>query len=333
MGKVKLFLFLLIIAAILTYSYTDFFQQNGITANAIKDAMIKKDAKTIEEQNLLPEIYFTNKTDITPILLNLINSSSDIKCALYDIDYPPLVNAFKEKNAKIAVEDDNYENEFHTNKSNGKMHNKFCIFDNKTIITGATNLNDEGIYKNDNNFIVLHSKYLAENYLAEFDEIYNDRFASGEKVKYSEIILNNKTRIQNYFCPEDECQKHVLSELEKSKSSIYFMTFSFTDKKIADKLIEKNNLKLDVKGVVEKQRWKDPNEVGKYLNDSGVEIIQDKNKYVMHHKVFIIDNKTVITGSYNPTTSGNRYNDENIIIFDDVELAKEFLKEFERLTS
>lgn len=336
MKKITFVIILIVIVLISIYTYTGFVKENKITANTIKQTITNQqnnnqNTNLIYESNSNPEIYFTKTTNITPILLNLISSSTDIKCALYDVDYKPIVDALKQKKAKVAVEDKNYANEFHTANSSGEMHNKFCVFDNKTIITGATNLNDEGIYKNDNNFLVIHSIYLAKNYLAEFDEIYNDIFAKGEKVIYPQILLNNKTLIKNYFCPEDECQKHVIEELNKANQSIYFMTFSFTDKTIADKLIEKNNKGIIVQGVFEKQRWNNNYEVFKYLNASNVTMIPDKNKYIMHHKVFIIDNKTVITGSYNPTGSGNKYNDENIVIITDEKITYEFINEFERL--
>lgn len=330
----KKLIFVLSIAIILglsIYGYYDFFKKNEITGFSIAQARLNNNI--VYEENLAPKVYFTTVTNITPILIDLIQSSTDIKCALYEVSEKNVVAAFKSKNALISVENNNYHNEFHTGKSSGEMHNKFCIFDNNTVITGATNLNVEGIYKNDNNFMIIHSKYIASNYLAEFDEIYNDRFATGDKVKYPEVIINNKTIIKNYFCPDDECQKHVLEELNKANNSIYFMTFSFTDKKIADKLIEKNNVGLDVKGVFEKQRLNNNYEVYKYLNSSNVTMTPDKNKYIMHHKVFIIDNKTVITGSYNPTGSGNKYNDENIVIITDDAIANEFLQEFERLVS
>ncbi|PIZ50622.1 hypothetical protein COY27_06455 [Candidatus Woesearchaeota archaeon CG_4_10_14_0_2_um_filter_33_13] len=48
----------------------------------------------------------------------------------------------------------------------------------------------------------------------------------------------------------------------------------------------------------------------------------------MHHKVFIIDNRTVITGSYNPTGGGDKSNDENILIVEDEEIAGRFVEEF-----
>ena len=48
----------------------------------------------------------------------------------------------------------------------------------------------------------------------------------------------------------------------------------------------------------------------------------------MHHKVFIIDNETVITGSMNPTGNGDKYNDENILIIRNKEITGRFLQEF-----
>ena len=49
--------------------------------------------------------------------------------------------------------------------------------------------------------------------------------------------------------------------------------------------------------------------------------------------MFIIDNETVVTGSFNPTLSGDTRNDENILIIHDKEIAKEFLEEFENMFS
>lgn len=49
----------------------------------------------------------------------------------------------------------------------------------------------------------------------------------------------------------------------------------------------------------------------------------------MHHKVFIIDEKTVITGSFNPSNNGDKGNDENILIIGSEEIAGMFEEEFE----
>jgi phosphatidylserine/phosphatidylglycerophosphate/cardiolipin synthase-like enzyme len=51
----------------------------------------------------------------------------------------------------------------------------------------------------------------------------------------------------------------------------------------------------------------------------------------MRHKVIIIDKKIVVTGSMNPTSSGNLRNDENVLIIYDENIAKKYLNEFERM--
>jgi len=51
----------------------------------------------------------------------------------------------------------------------------------------------------------------------------------------------------------------------------------------------------------------------------------------MHNKVFIIDNKTTITGSYNPTSAGTNKNDENMLVIHDEKISDQFLEEFKRI--
>jgi phosphatidylserine/phosphatidylglycerophosphate/cardiolipin synthase-like enzyme len=50
----------------------------------------------------------------------------------------------------------------------------------------------------------------------------------------------------------------------------------------------------------------------------------------MHHKTSIIDEKTVITGSMNPTACGNERNDENMLVIEDEGIAGLYLEEFEK---
>ena len=51
----------------------------------------------------------------------------------------------------------------------------------------------------------------------------------------------------------------------------------------------------------------------------------------MHHKVFIIDGETVITGSYNFSRSAEERNDENTLIIHSPTVAAQFQAEFERV--
>ena len=105
------------------------------------------------------------------------------------------------------------------------------------------------------------------------------------------------------------------------------MTFSFTHEGIANVLLLKNLDGLEVKGVMEVRQISEHSEYGRLLQNK-VEVRKDGNKNNLHHKVFIVDEKTVITGSFNPTANGDKHNDENLIIIGDEEIAKRFMEEF-----
>jgi phosphatidylserine/phosphatidylglycerophosphate/cardiolipin synthase-like enzyme len=51
----------------------------------------------------------------------------------------------------------------------------------------------------------------------------------------------------------------------------------------------------------------------------------------MHHKVIIIDDETVILGSYNFSRSAEISNDENVLIIHDPAVASLFVEEFGRI--
>lgn len=67
------------------------------------------------------------------------------------------------------------------------------------------------------------------------------------------------------------------------------------------------------------------------MKKTGLDVRQDGNPYLMHHKVFIIDGKTVVLGSFNFSQNAETENDENLLIVDDPSLAQQFIAEFGRV--
>lgn len=289
------------------------------------------------EYNLKPIVLFCPEDSCGKNLEFLLNSSkSSIHCAFFDLDLENIISTLAKKShdveVKIVIDDRNYEEQIKGNikvdDGSQLMHNKFCVIDNNIVWTGSFNPTENGDKKNNNNVIIFYSKLLAENYKNEFEELWNENFGDGDKVKNPIIYLNNK-KIENYFCPEDDCEKQVIRTIKGAKKSVYFMTFSFTSENIADELLFKEN--IDIKGVFEARSTGGDYAQYTRLRDFGLDVRKDKNKANMHHKTFIIDNEIVITGSYNPTESGNIRNDENLIIIHDKEIVDKYLEEFERI--
>jgi phosphatidylserine/phosphatidylglycerophosphate/cardiolipin synthase-like enzyme len=51
----------------------------------------------------------------------------------------------------------------------------------------------------------------------------------------------------------------------------------------------------------------------------------------MHHKVFIIDDKIVVTGSYNYSNNSENTNDENLVFVNNSAIASNYEKEFDEV--
>jgi len=293
------------------------------------------------EDNMIIDTYFCPQDNCSQVLIALILSSTDsIFCAFFDFDLVEIDNLLKDKSKRIKVrlivDGDNSlikDREFIIieNKSSF-MHNKFCIFDKKIVLTGSTNPTINGITKNNNNMVIIRSRYLARNYLEEFLELYQGIYSKGNKVRNNKIVdLKNSIIIDNYFCPEDDCESMMLKALKSSEKSIYFMTYSFTSDKIANVLIKKHYQNISIEGIFEKNMATQRSSVYSRLSFHNISVMLDKNPQIMHHKVFIVDSTTIITGSTNPTNNGLYKNDENIIIISHTPTAKIFIKEFQRL--
>ncbi len=291
--------------------------------------------------------YFCQVDDCEQAMLAAIGNASEVACAFYDLDDKPLERLLDEKEAQVLVFAENYAGfgKKVAAAHGGLMHDKFCVLDAGTdhaiVITGSANPTVNGFTKNDNNLVIVEGDVLAQNYLDEWDELAGKR--RERKVRYPlinhTIILNSSSDssflLENYFCPEDGCEEHVLEELDKARVSIDFMTFSFTSDPIGNELVDKDEKGILVRGVFERRQESKYSEHS-FLKDAGLAVALDGNPATMHHKVFIVDaddpeNAAVILGSYNPTKSGNERNDENVLIVHDRAIAQRFEEEFARV--
>ena len=297
---------------------------------------IKKDAEIREYSDYPIQLFFCPRDNCTKALQETLETAQNYSyCAFFDLDLKEIISALKEKSTtadiKIMIDKDNDQgfvkgSSVHFDNSTAFMHNKFCVIDDSIITTGSFNPTFNDAYLNNNNLMIIHSKILAKNYKQEFLSIwtYNKTKPAARVTKF---FYNNHS-IENYFCPEDNCAEKIQKRIMAANSSIYFMIFSFTYQPlITDIIVQKNN-GLDIKGVVEKSQ-SGSKEVLQQLNFNGINAIFDKNKHNLHHKVFIIDNQTIVTGSFNPSQKANTRNNENILIIDDEELALRYLEEFD----
>ena len=216
----------------------------------------------------------------------------------------------------------------------GLMHNKFTVIDGQDVWTGSLNYTTASAYQDFNNLVRIHSTQAAQDYQAEFDQMFvNHRFGPDKQpvAPYPQINAGG-VPVAIYFSPADGPAAHVLAELEQARQSIDFLAYSFTSDAISRAISERAKAGVAVRGVFDASQAT-TNTGGEYprLKRAGLDVRRSAITGLMHDKVMIIDGQVVITGSYNFTASAENTNDENLVILRDAAIAGQYLRHFEEV--
>jgi phosphatidylserine/phosphatidylglycerophosphate/cardiolipin synthase-like enzyme len=212
------------------------------------------------------------------------------------------------------------------------MHNKFWIFDRQTVWTGSTNITVNGIYKQNNNVIVIRSPEVAYIYEREWEELW-----SGQLGPRAPSTLNTQwavldgSALQVIFSPEDHAVNNLIALVNDAQTSIRFLAFSFTDYPLAKAMIDRAAAGVNVQGVYEAFGSSSINAELRTFLCAHVPVRQDGNSSFLHDKIIIIDNSIVVTGSLNFSSSADDENEENVVIMDNPEIAALYLQEYEKI--
>jgi len=211
------------------------------------------------------------------------------------------------------------------------MHNKFWIFDGKTVWTGSTNITQNGNFRNNNNVIVIESPELAAIYEREFQEMWAGEFGprSPSTVGQQSLTIGG-TPIQVLFASEDEVISHLIPLVEGAQDSIRIMAFSFTHDELENAVLGRAEAGVDVKAIFETRGSETEYSALPLFYCAEIPARQDGNPGTFHHKVLVIDGKTVVTGSLNFSENADDSNDENTLIITNPDIAALYLQEFDR---
>ncbi|MBL7685936.1 MAG: phospholipase D family protein [Deltaproteobacteria bacterium] len=143
------------------------------------------------------------------------------------------------------------------------------------------------------------------------------------------IESNCITQAQVCFTPGQACTDLITETLRKAKQSIHIQAFSFTSRPIAQALIEKMREGIEVKIIFDSEILEKPSDAFENVKKSGISIQIDRQHQIAHNKVMIVDQETVITGSFNFTRAAQEKNAENVLVLRDLEMAQDYLKNWE----
>jgi phosphatidylserine/phosphatidylglycerophosphate/cardiolipin synthase-like enzyme len=214
----------------------------------------------------------------------------------------------------------------------GLHHIKAILFDSKILFYGTGNFSRTGLTASWNGFIEQEIQNPEE--IISFLEMKNDRlFAYESGVKF-------------LFSPEKGVliQNEILQTIENAEHNVKLLIFDHFDEILSHVLRKASAKGIQVIGIYNSPV--DPE--GKYLQNQlfGLtsQIYRDGNSNripfpdtdfpeggLLHHKTIVVDDKILLTGSYNFSISARDSNRELFIKTSEPFLVQGFLKEFERI--
>ena len=257
---------------------------------------------------------------------------------VYDLDRQG--NSVYEDTANLAdiipnsVSDYTAQQSVKNSYSNIIMHNKFYIFDDESVITGSANLSSSDMSGfNANTAVVIDSPAVAVIYKKEFEQMFNNKFHTQKApVHGADNIKLDDSIVSVYFSPQDKItQNHILPLIKNAKKYIYIPAFLITDRRLADELIAAKKRNVEVKIILDALNAHSKYSQIKYLRANGIEVKAENYAGKLHSKMIIIDDEITVLGSMNFSKSGQNYNDENVLVIRNHQIAARYREFFEYL--
>ncbi len=233
-----------------------------------------------------------------------------------------------------------------SDKGRHLMHNKFIIRDGKTVWSGSGNFTIGGLHLQDNNYFVIESPKAAAAYQQIFDGL--KQISHGPAITPSSLTLGDVklTIFSSTQAKEVEGIETDVVKALKGAKTVRIMAMLISDPGILQALFDLR--KQDIKGVLDphemKQVMKPPhgqshvdpklfwfaNGDPRFVAALSHAFSKNDQNDFMHNKVMVINNKTVVTGSYNFSENAER-NDENMVIIESPVIAAAYTRYFDAL--
>ncbi len=134
-------------------------------------------------------------------------------------------------------------------------------------------------------------------------------------------------QVEVYFSPKGGATEAIIREIQRAEKSVHVQAYSFTSPPIAKALVEAKRRGLKVEIILDKSQRSEKYTEADFTAHAGIATWIDDSHAIAHNKVMILDEETVITGSYNFSRAAEERNAENVLILHKTpKLARRYLE-------
>ena len=187
------------------------------------------------------------------------------------------------------------------------MHNKFMVFDRKSVWTGSMNFTENCAYRNNNNGVLLDDARLAENYATKFTWMFEQHKFGGAALEDCPHSASERDAARRHACAKTTSRRtitspeHVIEHDRPGANARPLPGVQLHARRHRQGDAGPGRPGVEVQGVFEKSQV-----AGGLLRVRQVprgrrlvHVCLDANPRNMHHKVIVLDDEMVMTGSFN----------------------------------
>ena len=134
-----------------------------------------------------------------------------------------------------------------------------------------------------------------------------------------------------YFSPQQDIEQVILDNLSTAKKYIHLSLYGITNKSLADRLLDLHKRGVEVVLCIDKLQAKGKHDLHGYLAEGGITVIIKKTSTLEHNKFAVIDGERVLMGSWNWSTSAQKQDNSNMVLYDCPEEVSKFESTFQRI--
>ncbi len=138
------------------------------------------------------------------------------------------------------------------------------------------------------------------------------------------------TQIRAYFTPGHTVETAITDEIDAAQNTIRVQAYSFTNPLIVQALADARLRGVDVIVVLDKSNRTQRSSVAELAQRAGIPTLIDDRHAIAHNKIMIIDDRIVITGSYNFSRAAEKSNAENLVIIESAPIARKYQQNWQK---
>jgi phosphatidylserine/phosphatidylglycerophosphate/cardiolipin synthase-like enzyme len=209
------------------------------------------------------------------------------------------------------------------------FHQKFVVRDvrggpgtDPALLTGSTNFTETDTHQNLNHVVIFHDQRIAQEYYSQFNQLRDGDFGRGMLGAVPRDYVLAGVPVRVLFAPDHTPELELVKQMLKIRTlqgRLDFAVFTFSGSSAVDDALNMlARAGTKVRGILDRAQNEKRDWSGAWrLHNANIELFLPAKAWKLrklHHKLMVIDDSTVVAGSFNYTSDANDFNDENLFV-------------------